>query len=134
MKTESTASWTYGTATWRSFNNSDANRVEVIVGVAEENVDLIGRSLVAIPAVAEEYGVIGIDKDGNSSNDADIIHLGATKGAAIYQTAEAHLKDYPAAGYHYYQMTEHAFTTTNITFYGTSGLIFKYGLIGLING
>ena len=127
-------SHTYGTASWQSWNASDAERVEAIIGVAEGSVDVMASALCSSPA-ASEYGVIGIDVDGTATNDADLVDISITT-AADYERAFSHLKHYPAAGYHYYQATEYASTTTNITFFGTFGTpsLRRNGILGSVDG
>src|SRR3990167_6198623 len=68
------ASHTYDTGTWRSWNASTSERVEVVVGVAEDFVDLMARALI-YNAVGSDYGVVGIDVDGTTTNDADMVDV-----------------------------------------------------------
>ncbi len=127
------ASHTYGTASWRPWNNSPANRVEVVIGQAEELVDLFARALSTVQA-ANEYGVVGIDVDGTASNDADMVDVGISATAGDYRVIFSSLKHLPAAGYHSYQMTEYARTATNLTFYGTysDATLRRSGILGSV--
>jgi len=127
-------SHTYGTNTWRPWKASNSERVEVVIGVAEDFIDVMASALCFAPAV-HEYGVIGIDVDGTATNDADLVDISITT-AADFERVFSHLKHYPAAGYHYYQATEYASTTTNITFYGTFGTpsLRRNGLVGSVEG
>lgn len=134
-KSDATASWTYGTATWRSLNNSTANRVEVVVGQAEAPVELTAQILCSNP-LAYEYGIIGIDEDGTSSNDADIVDISIKKTAGDFDTSVSRLAHSPPIGYHFYQMTEYASTATSITFYGTFSdvTLRRNGMVGWVEG
>lgn len=134
-KTDATASWTYGTTTWRSLHNSTANRVEVVVGQAEAPVELTAQILCSNP-LAYEYGVIGIDEDGTSSNDADIVDISIKKTAGDFDTSVSRLAHSPPIGYHFYQMTEYASTATSITFYGTFSdvTLRRNGMVGWVEG
>ncbi|MBI2523625.1 polymer-forming cytoskeletal protein [Candidatus Peregrinibacteria bacterium] len=131
----SDASHTYATASWRSWNNSTANRVEVVIGFSETLVDLFARGLCSMPGTSE-YGVVGIAVDGTATNDADIVDTSISGPASSFAPAFAQLRHYPDPGYHYYQMTEYASTTTNITFYGTFSDITlrRNGILGSVEG
>ena len=113
---ESTDTWSYTTAaTWRSVNNSTANRVEFVIGVAEDPVRLRHYgypTVVTSPAVAS----VGIGLDSTSANSAQII--GATRALSPL-TAE--YSGTPAAGGHYLQLLEANSTTSTVTFAGDNG-------------
>lgn len=134
-------SHTYGTATWRSWNASDSERVEVVIGVAEGVVDLTARALVLADA-AEKYGVVGISIDGGGGgpgeeiNGADLVDIAIGNSAADYHLSLSQLKHIPAVGYHYYQVAEYASTTTSVTFYGTFSdpAIRRNGILGHVDG
>lgn len=133
-KIESTASWTYATAAWRSMNNSTANRVETITGWAEVSVNLNAR-IFSIHSSAGQFGSIGIDVDGTTTNDADMTEVAMVALSAVtsYQNSFAYLLYYPAAGYHFYQLTEYTSAAT-ATFYGTSGVQRLNGMVGFTEG
>jgi len=59
---ESTATWSYSTATYRQANNSTANQIEVVVGVAEDTIDLTLQALVfSDQPTVQMYAAIGLN-------------------------------------------------------------------------
>ncbi len=112
LKSESTNSWTYNSTTWRSFNNSTANRVEVVIGVAEVMLELDAVAHVA-PG-SGSWGMVGICEDNTNANNADLVQ---TAYADSFPPVRAMLKKYPAVGYHYYQITEACGSAVTSTFY-----------------
>lgn len=134
-KTETTDSWTYGTAAYRALNNSTANRVEVVVGVDEAFIDL--EAMVMAISSANEWASIGIDEDGTTGNDSDITGLTYNDGwGEIHSRLAKHVG---AIGYHYYQVTEAAGSGTTIDFYskytgGGFGTEREGGIVGWIDG
>lgn len=67
---ESTASWTYSTATWRAANNSIGNRVTFLDGLGQSAV--------------ESYRTIGVLPGANAAANAEIgISFGSTNGAPV---------------------------------------------------
>src|SRR3990167_3335120 len=73
LKTESTNSWTYNSTTWRSFNNSTANRVEVVIGVAEVMLEL--DALAHATPGSGSWCMVGICEDNTNANNADLVQL-----------------------------------------------------------
>ena len=114
-KEETTASWTYTTGNaWRSLNNSTANRVAVISGLAGVEIRLkaIVGSTHSI-AYAAQCG-IGIDK--TNGNDALPTAVDYDTGQSI-AFADLHYVS-PAAAYQYFQAVEWTRGAT-ATFWGT---------------
>ena len=98
---ESTVSWTYQTATWRSANNSTANRIEVVTGVAEEPINV--RVLVSTNQTSAAYRAAGIGLDRTNGNDALASYFSNGAGGGSLSST---YYDTPSAGYHYFQWTE----------------------------
>jgi hypothetical protein len=69
--TDATSNWTYGTAAWRSWNNSTANRVQWVRGDTEEilQFDFSGSAYSSVGASA----FIGIGLDSTSTPSAQAI-------------------------------------------------------------
>ncbi len=109
---ESTSNWTYASATWRSFNNSTANRVEVVIGVAEVMLEL--DAVVNAAPGATTWCMIGICEDNTNANNADLVQLAYVDS---FPPIRSVLKKYPAVGYHYYQITEACGSAVTSTFY-----------------
>lgn len=132
-KTDSTDSWTYTTATWRSANNSTANRVEVVTGQpAPLDLQLVasGENSASLTGIAA-----GIDEDGTTSNDSDLHHV-YTGPAAARSNIVAFLRKSPTVGYHFYQWTEYSVAVGTTTWYGDGSIpdLIQSGLLGWIMG
>lgn len=117
---ESTNSWTYATNTWRSLNNVTTNRVEFIVGVAEELVNMSLR--ISASASGAVNGVVGWGLDSTSSPTGLFPSMTTTSLSVLH----AEYKEVVAVGYHYLQALENAQGAT-ITFYGDAGVTYTQG-------
>jgi hypothetical protein len=118
---DSTDSWTYGSAAWRYANNSSANLVRFVVGVAGDAVvaHVVGQGL-ATNAQAFQFG-IGLDQ--NTGNDAQIRQeASGTAAGATTALTQARYHGTPAAGYHYLAWVEYARAGTP-TIYGDAGTL-----------
>lgn len=111
--TESTDSWTYTVATWRSFNNSTSNRVSFVIGVAE---DAISARAYASTLASTVVGEVAIGLDSTSSPSGLYTE---NKNAANSSLMTEYFGN-PSAGYHYLQMLEYSSGSTT-TFYGDNG-------------
>jgi|GEM_PF-1426455 len=110
---DSTGSWTYGTATWRSLDNSTANRISYIDGLGEVPVNY---GLTA--SVNQGSGGIyhfGVNRDSTSATPptSTIQQIGATNG-----TTQCVSNFSPSLGYHYLQAMEAAGSGISTTIYG----------------
>jgi hypothetical protein len=114
---ETTNSWTYATATMRPWNNSTANRVSFVRGVAEDVVNLdfygyvVASATTSFPTVA-----IGLDSTSTPSG----IFIPGTASSTAGGTAMASYSANVAAGFHYLQLLEYVASST--TFYGDNGV------------
>lgn len=111
---ETTGSWSYATSTWRSLNADNANRVEIIVGVVEDRVDLTAIGSYAqngSGSAVGNYGV-GIGEDVTNANTGYLNGAGSNVQASALGNIDSNitmhtLNKYPAGvGYRYYQMVE----------------------------
>lgn len=130
---ESATSWTYGSASWRAGNNSNSNRVQIVVGVAESQLRLNLTSLA--DAVQNRVAAIAIGEDSAiSPHSRSMGRYVIGNGNALYidMIGESELITFPAVGYHYYQWLE--LTSGLITFYGGSSPLYVTGLSGEIDG
>ena len=133
--TEATDSWTYATQTWRSANNSTANRVVIVVGLSEVLLDLI----VAVTSNQSQpgyYALPGIAEDATNTSivtatDAGVSFINALANTE-YGGVYAHLIKYPAIGMHYYQWTEIAQNGGTATFYSQASTLRQSGIVGSI--
>lgn len=112
---EGTTSWTYSTATWRAMNNDTANRVEVVIGLREDFVDV--QSTVVL-GLNNSTGSHAIGEDSTSSPATSCLYPGAFSIDSCLPPGSAILRTQTAIGYHYYQALEIA-TLNTVTFYGS---------------
>jgi hypothetical protein len=113
-KLDTTASWSWATASFQPQNGSNANRVGVMVGYVGPVVDLTMMSWATQSGAGTMYN--GIDEDGTSVNDADAGGFSEITGRA---QMIARLTKAPTLGYHFYQAIERG--ATGGTWYGSYG-------------
>jgi len=131
-KSEATATWTYNSTTYRYFNNSSANVVEFVLGLAD-------RPLVecwSFDYKSTTTGGIAIGLDGIAAGN--VVCDGGTVGSssATYYGLQCKMFRPIAAGYHYAAAIEKAITAAETTFYGTASTGFDCqftGLTGWVN-
>jgi len=130
---EATETWSYSTPdVWRSANNSDANRVEVVTGglagFRTANVQLEVRAYVN---TGQAFGLVGIGINTTSQNNADL-----TTGmwSHIQGPVNASLINTPPPGYRYYQWVEKLalVAASPVTFHGGASVQMKAGLLGYV--
>jgi hypothetical protein len=122
---ETADSWVTNTMSWRSFNNSTANRFELVVGVQETRTR-VQASCFATPATAGNYSAVGVGIDSTSTNSAGIVIGGAVQHSQRFAIYDGYL----AIGYHYIQMLEGT-NGSNTTFYGDHGTNYlQSGMVG----
>lgn len=113
LVTDGTNSWSYGTATWRSLNNSTANRVEFVTGVLVKPVNF---HHILYAATQTVYAGIALDAT-NTTNASIKASTGITTAG---NNAISFYSAYPAVGYHYLQLTEKG-NGTSATIFGDGG-------------
>lgn len=135
---ETTASWTYGSTTYRSTNNSTSNRVEIVLGVAEEEINILSTGVFQGNSASTDGWGSGIAEDATNTNDAVAgdglsfpLFTSGTSGDGGMSFSQ--LIKYPTVGYHFYQWTENA-GIGSVIVYGRSGVDREVGLLGHING
>lgn len=133
---EAAASWTYQTTTVRQANANTANKVSVVVGVAEVALNL--NLAVAGSSAGTTYAQGGIGEDSTTTIHASCI-AGAVQSAAAAALAAlaATLNIYPAVGTHDYNWLEWAQAASLFTFWQTgwgAGSSNNSGLTGRIDG
>ena len=121
MSRESTNSWTYGTTTWRSANNSTSNRITFVRGLDEEVVEVVNRAPKYTANSQTTRTGIGLDSTSAFSGTPDFdAH---TSGASSPQDESFHASTYdgyPGIGLHFVQALEWSSNIANI-FYGDNG-------------
>ena len=117
-------SWSYAVAAWRPINADTSQRLGVLVGVAEDNVQV---NLTGAARNSSYYNVWGIDYDGVSGNDADVT---IATHSSIPTHAVAKWNGIVDEGYHYFQIMEYCEAGTC---FGYAGLYYAMaGLTGFI--
>lgn len=136
---ETTDSWTYTTPTIRQANGATANKVEVVVGIAEEPINLT-LTVVASNTNANVamIAMIGEDSITTMATGSGGHHNVAVDSPAanVRMPLRATLIHTPSAGYHYYAWLEYSGVTGTTTWFGDGGspLLNQSGLMGFIIG
>jgi len=130
---ETTNQWNYTTATWREANGSTANRIQAIIGVAEDTISVRVLGLASNSSAIEIY--VGIGVDVTNANNATVKGR-APGGASVIYELNSMYKSIPAAGYHFYQWTEYSGAAGTTTYYGDAGVSdrIQSGMIGEVMG
>lgn len=133
VRVETTANWTYTTATVRQANGSTANQVEVVVGVAEVPVDL-ALSMQASNGAGSTLVSVGIGEDSTTTYASGVSAM--IFDGTIMQSMTCRLSKYPAVGRHVYSWNEWstASNTTTWVAFRTAGSTNASGLQGMIQG
>lgn len=135
-KYDSTNSWNYSTATWRSANNSTANRVEFVQGLDENRIvaEVAGA---ASDTGAGNFGLFGMALDATNTNHcaSDGLTFLSTVGTAnqVMPTYGRYTK-HVGIGYHYLQWTEYSNGAGTTTFYGQNTTLRQSGIVGRVIG
>ncbi len=118
--TDTTDTWTYGTASWRYANNSSANRVQFVTGIAEDSVS--ATSQVQGDGTTSTALTTGVGVDSNTSNGAQVTtEMAGANLMASRCTGIAQYRGVPSGvGFHYLAWVEYARTGTT-TVYGDGG-------------
>ncbi len=121
LRQETTATWNYSTATIRQANAAAANQVEVVIGVAEDPIDLMLSA--AVSGTQTMVMGVGIGEDSTTVISPSQIGAGlgspaSALGAAVVNSATAALTKYPAVGFHFYAWLEWSAATGTATWYG----------------
>lgn len=133
QKFESTGNWSYTTTTWRQYNNSAANRIEIVLGL-DQFVDLALSAGIFINGLGNlsETAALALGKNSTTTPASGQIYgdFGANiSGTSIFCNIPimAFLRQTHTAGYHFFQALEKGATSMN--FEGTNG-----GIQGGISG
>jgi hypothetical protein len=113
MSRDSTASWSYGTATWRAANNSASSRVSFVDGLAQSAI-AAHYDVTSSGSAAGTDRSIGLNLDSTSANpDASVQ---ATGTALLGMNISGNWA--PQLGFHYIAPMEATNTTGTGSFYG----------------
>jgi hypothetical protein len=116
---DSTNSWTYGTAAWRSTNNSASNRASFVRGM-NEDATLARIGMRCLSSTSADTAYAGIALDATNTNNA--ISASGTGGTSVSSSLMAVYSGIPGLGFHYLQGVEYNNSgTANVTYYGDNG-------------
>lgn len=131
IKYETTANWTYTTATWRSWNNSTGNRVEAVFGLNDDVTDITFLAAASSSAGATQACGIGLDSTTTTAASASVPLIGGFS-ISYAQNGTATYRDYAGLGYHYFQAMELGGTLG--VWLGASSPYYLNGLNGWVMG
>jgi hypothetical protein len=129
---ETTATWTYQTATSRIANNNAANIVSVLVGVDESAISINLSAVAQNANNIKVYAGIGVDSTTTAVNGGDGVCFNGL--AAI---ARAHYNGRPGIGRHYFSWLECSQASGTTTWYGATapapqGVVVQSELTGTV--
>lgn len=131
---DTTDSWTYTTATYRSANASSTagvGRFNCVIGVADTMLEVVNNVLIT-NASQVEFGV-GVGIDSTTVNSAQL--EGGSGSAGTRAVGYAHYKGYPAIGFHFIQRLELSEAVGTTTWYGDASQSYvQWGMIGVLEG
>lgn len=130
-RNESTASWTYTTATWRQANGAAANQVEAVIGVAEDAVEMETSCAMSNASAGIQVGT-GVGVDSTTANSSSLSGT-STAASSCASNATSKYREFPAAGYHYFAWLEYSTATGTTTWTAFNGTLLA-GIIGKIRG
>lgn len=126
--TESAASWTYSTATWRAANNSATNRVDFVRGLNEDVVSVTMSASVINSTATFRQTAIGFGEDTTTTVTGR--YTQDCSGNAASRTLHAYYDDMPSAGRHFLSWNEYGGGTDTQTWYSGG----YFGIFGQVRG
>lgn len=129
---ETTATWTYTTDAWRQANNSSANQLECVVGLASVvRADAYGRSSTTSAAVTTRTG-IGLDS--TTALATGVLYDAYTTVDVLGHRLhpKASLTTVLTPGYHFLSWLERSTATGTTTWNGVSADVVQCGMMGQI--
>ncbi len=115
---ETTTSWTYTSRTPRPFNNNTANRLEVVLGLLEDSLQVTFYAFAR--ASSSAFFSVGLGLDSTSEDDPLVV-----KNAGSSTTGDGIMAAYCGlpgqAGYHFIQLLEVGGSSVTTTFFGNNG-------------
>lgn len=131
---EATDTWAYTTATWRQVNASTSNQINVVVGLAEGDIELTAMAMAENTGTAATmHTAIGED---STTTPLATDPIGA-QGMAVADKAfhaVVSTRRGVANGYHFYAWLERSAASGTTTWYGDQGggLVYQTGIVGAI--
>jgi hypothetical protein len=127
IRNETTANWTYATNTWRALNNTNYN-LELICGIAGNNINLTAGVLYTMNATTITYYAIGIANQ-NSATPSFSSRMSSNWTGAHLQIF-AHGTFTSTNGYQYFYPVENRVTGGTPAIYGSSNTGHFGGIMG----
>jgi len=129
-KFETNTSWSYGTAAWRSANNSTTNRVEVIIGLSETPISLTLNHM-GPNGTSTLDNSIGLDSTSTPHADVGGAYGGYIGTGTPILIGTLCLQVYPGVGYHYLQWLEFSSSAGQTSYgYDSTNKRWQCGLTG----
>ena len=117
---DTTNSWSYTTDTTRQANGAAGNKIEFVLGLAEDVVNARGFGVALIAANSTRAAKVGCGLD-STTTFSGFIQGGFNNNAAyVYSPVQGEYSGYPAVGYHYISWNERG-ADVNCTFLGDNG-------------
>jgi hypothetical protein len=128
---DTTDSWTYGTNSWRQWNNAAANQIEFVIGDASALVDATFVASAAVGTAGGQFG-LAIGLDGLSPSGHFLDSYNPAQGLIVPETLK--YVGTPGIGYHYLAGLERSFGAATVTFIGDNTGFSRAGLFAVIAG
>lgn len=120
LVTEATNSWSYATATYRQANNSTANQVAAVLGLAGGMVRIKVHEFAA-PSVSNNAAV-SIGEDSTTTPVSGVLGMSYAGGLTSFGICLAEVNYSPSLGYHFWAWLERSHITSgSVTWVGDNG-------------
>lgn len=128
---DTTASWTYASATWRQARASAANQVEVVIGLAEDQMSLNSFTY-GFNSTATGRIVRNAVGQNSTSAPTDTVGGASVTDSVALPVMAAPFVLVPAIGYHYFALLEQGHGADTQTFLGVQGGGNCTGITGMV--
>jgi len=130
---DTTNTWTYNTSSYRSANNSTANRVAYVHGMADVLVEARVKAMCLNSTAG--FCAAGVGIDSTSSNSCQTYGAGVPTTATTSYDVGGEYKGYPGLGFHYLQWVELGRGSGTTTWHGDNNLSYlQSGLTAVTQG
>ena len=119
---DSSASWTYTSATWRSANNSTSNRIQFIVGLAEAAIRASYQVYSQQSAITVWY--FGLNLDSTSATPTYYVTQAGASSTLASEVPAIHYFQ-SVIGFHYAQAMEASNGSNTTNYYGVTKLFLE---------
>jgi hypothetical protein len=130
---DATASWVYTTAAYRQANNSTANQIDVVAGVAEDSITLAVEALVHSTTVNLQM-LVAVGINSTTTPTTQIAKGGPKIGVNSTMNARAEMSQVALLGRNTYAWLEYGGGSGTVTWYGTDTGNIQSGMTGSMVG